>query len=674
MHVSSILNIFLSIICIGLIFLFANINGRLQNCLKNREESNDDGKVSDDDDDYFSTDSKDKCKPMDDAIFAFKKRSSSLVGFPYPKNFTGQLLDRNLLNIAKNYLVAQAMRTQDYNVEALRFVVAQSSGDSYSESILAPAIIGYCMVATGLKRNTDVERFLVDFVKKYKDPFVSTDQVELFTKLSYHVIFEGYQKKNDLALYKPDDAIAQRINDTLNVRVKSQSFPSTNLSNGFFHNKTNGEIGYVYDQRANGLGYMLRLIEPLTYVSRVDAIVKNLTNRRLVSRSLKFAYDRLYFTVRENYVQTLGGREWEPTYANRDNLLRALTLLFLSHPFRFSLNSDQWTVLGKTSISPTLDSTHFCGVVKSTEKLVDSIQRTDKQLSSVRVASRSEGFALLAHDWFTFEQSWLSPYLKYDRVKFNGYLNYGIDYSELFRSSEEFQIPGYVSIKQNSFPPNRGSLVKLDEDLHYQSTYGFNDVYVNGIVDGRTKTHRVYVTSNDALTYCLFGWIYEASCPILRSGEQLYLFYRRTRITLKCSSDDDSTSYKINYKTLVLYSGRTYVYFTVDVPALTLMKATITFSIGDVDDDYDPKQLEATNAKRIDDYAITNRLISDVSITPDKNKNQITMVKRVSTGSWYVVDENTMLTDDNPKLATNAKNEQFPFSDQSMGRVAVVTT
>lgn len=660
-----ILNIFLLILCIALLVQFITINVKLQNCEK----------ISDNDDDDDNKD-KLKCPTIENAIAKDARRWTSYIGFPYPANITLNINNKLLFNLSiTNWLVEEANVTKRYNTRALQYLIQQFSTDAQVMSVQIPKIIAYLMVVLGLKRDETVEKLLIDIVKKLGDPLKTSNYYDRLVQICYRVILQNYQTFNKLSLYEEQPAVKQYIEDTLDTAFQYSPFPLDptvgKLPDNFYRNKKSGEIGTVFESKANGIRRTVSLVEPLFYVGMSDKLV-NIKSRKMIKTFFNFAYHRLRFTSRYNFVQTRGADEsvLSPNY--RSYLLSVLSKLYLHNPLLYTPTTDQFDALQREKTFQIWKDS-LCSV-GSTNKILSKINYVDSEFLGMLVTSRSEGFTFFSYEWFVFEQCFATSYINFDsnfKSNITSYINYGCDFSPLLRriykfdSYDQYYLPGQMLDENKTRQvPNAGSMVQLDKYLYYQSTYVTPTLRVNGVVDGKTKTHRAYIRSTAACTYYLFGWYSTDYIPIVKHEEQYFLFDRNVRISLRCANAKGANPPDVQLKSVGFYNS-----FFVNVPKDADYTVTVSLYRNEIGETNFAAS-EAANVERINDYEI-GPLDSSITITPDKYKDKITVVKHKSTGTSYVIDDNTLLNTDSPATASR-NNAQYAFSNMSMSRFAVV--
>lgn len=668
-----IVNIFLLVVCIILLIYFININIKVQNCKKGTENGNDED----------NSQNVEKCLNIEKAIANEAKRTVSNIGFPYLSNFYGTIESKDLLiPTIKDWLIEEANVTKQYNVRTLQFLVQQYSQDDRSTSVSIPSIIAYIMVTLDLKRNEIVEKLFVDIVSKLSDPLKTSDYLDRHKQICYRVILQNYQKFNNLSLYQESSAVQSYINDTFGNAFKfadiSNDLATAKLPDNLYRNKNSGEIGAVKNSKASGIDYIISLVEPLYYVGMSDKLVE-IEPRKLLLSLFNFAYVRLRFTIRYNYVQIRGASNQVLSVNYKYYLLSALTKLYLYNPIRYTMTTDQFDMVYSSNLYPIYNSI-LCDYVKPSQ-VMTKIDNADNRFLDMLITSRSEGFTFFSYHWFIFEQCFDTSYVDLSDI-LNGnypflssYMNYGCDFTQMFKminlndSYSNYYLPGQMlDANKSRRAPNAGSMVQLEQYLYYQSTYITSTLRVNGIVDGKTKTHRSYIRSAEECTYCLFAWYSVDYIPVVKHDEQYFLFDRNVRISLRCTKTD-GTEQSIERPMVLTQSTGFHYSFFVKVPKDVDLILTVSL-YRDSNGETDFQASQSANLKRINDYEISS-LDSRVTVSPDKYKDKITMVKHKSTNNLYIIDDNTLLTTDSPVTAT-MNNVQYTFTNKSMSRFVVI--
>lgn len=689
MNTDYLLSVFLLIVCVGLTIVCGNTNHKLLQCLStvghdndnngpdggsgsnNNGEGSDNGSGTDDDS------AQESCNAI--RLFAHTQREKlwSLNGVVFPKNTEDvDILDKSYL---LQQIISYTSRTGEYNVDALQTLAKKFPNDF----TFVPRCIGYCMVLTKFKRDETLEKILLSFMNDKKNDPLSVDNI------SYFVIFLNYQKYHKLDLFKPSKEMTDRMDNVLNSSLNYQSYPFDasapnvhDLTDGFYRD------GYIRDKIPGGIHYTTMFVPSLVYIGLSDRLAK--TNERpLINETLQWIYKRLFFTVRRDYTQLIGGgvHVTQPVY--RYHLLSTLLHLFAFKPTQYILTAD---VLRRIYNNSNIN--YLCDVLPS-DKIAQSVADAEKMFQDLRVASRCEGFTFYANGWFTFEQSCTSPYIastvtgsiKKNQMQFNtnflyGYINYGCDYIAFMNTVNvnkvfvDALLPGHVvdkSATSRRYYPNTAMLVKLEKNLYYQSTHK-TPIQANGIVDGETNTHRIYVKAGDfECRYCAFGWVSLDDVPIVKVADNRYLLYDIDMCAMISGQDlNGNESVVLVYQSIDLITGGRYNYFCVDIPANETRVITVSLARGKKQLD-DVTVLDRINTKRIRNYEIVNELERDIQIQPDTNKSYCTIVKNIITLDRTLVDESVVLTSNNPvKATTIVDSKSYKFSDVSMGRAAFI--
>lgn len=681
MIVDYLLTIFLLLICVSLSVLCGNTNQRLRQCLTangdedNNGGSNDNGGGGSGGNDT-EDDPKKTCEKIQHRIETKRSKKLNQTGIVFSTNPTN-IKSLQWSNVGIQ-LATNTSRTGEYDVPAYEALVKLYPNNT----TFIPKFIGFSMVLANFKRNEKIEQLLLSYMNKPNNkPLDQTDMLQKFNNLSYFVIFMNYQKYNNLQLYQPTKELTDGIDQLFSSIMSYQVYPSdpkTDLAPGFYPD------GFITDKQATGTVNTIDFVSNVVYIILSYRLVKDTKDRPLLNELLRWIYDRLFFTIRGDYTQLRGGRFQVTNPSYRYRILHSLNVMYTFDPTRFPLPINVIAQMYNSS-----NYNYQCELFPE-KKVSTTIADGNKKFQDLRLASRCEGFVFYANDWFTFEQSCTSPYLTYpkgsaiaDQMEFNtyyltGYINYGCDYISFMNTVnmnndyQEVLLPGQTIIKVDNTRsvPNTAILVKLDDSLYYQSTYIQNLLHVNGIIDGKTKTHRIYIeTNNSSYRYCLFGWVSCNQALIVKTNDNRYILYDVNLRVVMSAKKSDGTSVQIVYQTFNLVNGKHYNYFCVDTDMTGKMVVTLCF----VRDNHldDPVNMEKTNTERIENYEIVNGLTANVTINPNTNNSLVTTVRNKTTKALTIVDESNKLSSDNP-IDAIFNGKTYQFSDLSRGRSATI--
>lgn len=660
----NVLSFVLSATGVALLLMNSNANNKLQKCTANDD-------ANDDDTDTHT------CESIKAVTLKRKDRYQSFLGMPFPKNYGMTNVRSAVTGLFKNFLLNQTERTGVYNIEALRFVVDQFK-DERQSTLLVPSLIAYCMVCAKLKRDETVEKMLLEKINALNnDPFDSKNSIlDTYTNLTYRAIMMNYQKYNNIDIYKPNDEPWKRMFDK---DLNYNSFPSDPavmlLKDGFYNNKDTGEIGFVFKQKASGLYELTKYVEPFYYLTASDRLVQS-PDRKFLAQFLTSSFERMRFAVRGNYVQ-VRGNDTRVVVPYKGILLDALMKLHRLYPSRCALSTEQWFEISNLNGSyvPQINFENVCGS-ESDEQSSISLNRADEWFKEAVVTSRSEGFVYYTKDWFVFEQSCASPYLRFeagdtdDQLKrdkwiISGYINYGCDFTRVFDLANNFTtnvlLPGQVVYITNVV--GTAMIVKLEDSLYYVSMHNQDQLHIGGVLDGKTRTHHVFIDSVNKYLFCLFGWVSDQPIVVMTNDTWCTMYAHNVRVMMKCSNRSDGSNVDISPNTVGLLDGGQYCYFTINIGEKSSLEYTVMM-FRDTDDK-DMKTFEDVNMARIKNYNVKKNHDSDVQLTPSTSVCA-TIVNTV-TKTRIVVDENMTLNRNNPIEAKVGSNT-FKFSDNSMGR------
>lgn len=667
MNTGYLLNIFLLIVCVALTVLCGNTNQRLRRCLT------DDNSGNDDNDDEDSSEK--SCKAIQDISRDKREKILSQQNVTIPKNVNFTILQESFM--FSNLFIYTA-RTKKYNINGLRLMTTYDPDDL----IYPPMYLGNCLVMADLKRDENIEQLLLSYLNNPKNkPEEESILAHKYYQYTGFVVFLNYQKYNKLDLYKPSTERLADIDATLYTDFKYQSYPTDpavmTLPTGFYNN--GGEVGFVFKRNASSF-YATLYTSSLPFIGISDRLVNN-KRSSIVDETLVNVYRRIFFTVRGQYMQLRGFESHVTKPDLRFKVLQRIAYLYAYRPTEYFLPIEVHDELLN-------DPSYMYSCVVSKE----TIDKADKMFDDLRVVSRCEGFAFYSNSRFIFEQACTSPYLdftpgdlnthgmKYNIYYVTGYINYGCDYVSFVRTVNEDKsfpdllLPGQVIIKTDDTRgvPSTATLVKLDKNLYFQSTHVQDPIRVNGILDGETATHRIFVRVKAEYRYCAFGWVSVDAPIITKTKDDRYvLFDADTRISVK-AEDATNKPYQLTQKSLNLIDGKRYNYFLVDASANNDLHVTVSFDWSGKNDNGDIAERDKLAVKRIKDYEVINGLEAGMTIQP-KADVPCTVVKNRWSKQRFVVDESLTLNSDNP-TTLSFDSKTYQFSDTALGRVAIVST
>lgn len=545
-------------------------------------------------------------------------------------------LDHNeILNAIK-----QKNHTIDKSIESIvsRLATYETTNWWHGE-IGSPKLIAYALSETGLARNENLEKIFSTIISKYSDPFHrhATGAVETWTnlyhKVSYHYIYYKYVDKYNLSkTLTYNDEMKNKIYKFLNEPVGYSKLPlnSTKMTDGYYVDEIYGENGLLYHGKIPyGNGYLTALVEPVYYIIKNDPTNKHLLNL------LQNIYKRIHISMFDDFVQIRGGGRGISRLIFKSNWLNAIGCINEVSP-NLSIGNEFYKQINLTPKVYRNNLTSF-----------SKYKISDNSSQKFTYHSLSEGFSLVRNgrnsleiasgsSLYNMETGTVHDDLVYNVNCTKGYINYGCDYTTMFRNynkadDSSFYLVGQGFNGSDFIYPISAVIAPIDsEESLFFTCHSYDKSRIVGYYDSITGIHSYTIVNNlnNVTTYCPFLWVSRGSITVQKLTDYSYLIVTSEK-TFNVESSVKLKASIVNMITDAMFAKIT----TVDKLPLN---TPITFKISRLSSYYIKERIPSLTPFTASDYNITISPNNDVKTDfySAKYESEEIIVSTSVPGTW----------------------------------------
>lgn len=620
----------------------------------------------------------------------------SIFTFPSSTNPTNILPKNIFFQYVPKIILGETYRTRQYKTEMIKFLAENNVNNKMWTEVIVPSVAAFSIILNGYAKNDTIYEIMNIANNSQPDPTRGRSDIEKLFRIAMYYIGKQYKLKHKIYPNDVKDDVETSIEtiEQTPVSIQNLNAETTNaitIPAGLYYEPKN-TVGYILHEnglsKAAGIYHFCNLIDALFLLFLAKGTSK------LIQSWIEPMYKRLKNAVVVNYVQLRGGGRKILSDTYRSDIVKTLMYISLINP-RMNISTEYFRQL---RIMPTEQIVHPYEVtirqlspantsLKNNEEVVCNYINSPKIRFDL-VNSASEGFSIVRYYTSVFEVACDLKYLSLPSQSTNdsaltvnemptgatlqttssddevhdpnssfllGYVNFGCDFTPLFREYNDEKIPdtialpGWVFYDQTSQGPNTCVMVPLQEqeDTVFFSQMVSEDIRINGTMRLKAGRCMVKIFNIKPIKYQLFSWI--SRSPIIYTVNDNHIFMT-----------DFIDRFYIVFKTILkpdiqmVHLMKTqYYYFGV---RLTLGPALTTVSIR-----------RHTTQKMRDPPLSFNAPTADF-----QNANPYVSTVKLPSGKSMIIDESTT-TDSvrTPKTAV-INNKTYTFTDKQLQRYILV--
>lgn len=620
----------------------------------------------------------------------------SILSFPASTSPTNIFPKNIFFQRAPKIILGETYRTKQYKTEMIKFLAENNANNKMWTEVIVPSVAAFSVVLNGYAKNDTIYEIINTANSSQTDPTKGRSDIERLFRIAIYYVGKQYKLKHKIYPINVNDDVEKSIEaiQQTSVSIQNLDAETTNaitIPAGLYYQPENN-VGYIlYENglsKAAGIYHFCNLIDALFLLFLAKG------SSKLIQSWIEPMYKRLKNAVVLNYVQLRGGGRGILSDTYRSDIIKTLMYISIINP-RMNIGIEYFRQL---RIMPTEQIVHPYEVtirqlnptetpLKNNDEVVCNYINSPKIRFDL-VNSASEGFSIVRYYTSVFEVACDLKYLSLPSQATNdsaltvnemttgttlqttssddevhdpnssfllGYVNFGCDFTPLFREYNDEKIPdtialpGWVFYDQTSQGPNTCVMVPLQEqeDTVFFSQMVSEDIRINGTMRLKAGRYMVRIYNIKPIKYHLFSWV--SRSPIIYTATDYNIFMTdfidRFYIVFK-------TILKPDIQMIHLAKTQCY-YFGV---RLTLGPALTTVSIR-----------RHTTQKMKDPPVSFNATTADF-----QNANPYVATVKLPSGKSMIIDESTTTdTVRTPKTAI-VNNKTYTFTDKQLQRYILV--
>lgn len=546
-----------------------------------------------------------------------------------------------------------------------------TENDAYLKNQFLPQTMAYALALTNLERNEEIEKNLATHLTEHPDPeekssraFENVDSLStLYARISIHMIWYKYSEKHKLQeslVYDKttrDKLIAHLETVAWVTKPVSAASGDSKIAAGHYHDSATLESGYVDGVGlAHGGYYIYNLVQAIYFINSLYNYAKLKTAAHII-------FERISMNYRDEFVNLAGTQLCSIRLDLRPTWLKSLAYIYAMLGKNFHIGQEYFKQLSRL---PTQAHIHSFPYNYPSDEIV---MGTAKVLRSV-----SEGFFQLDFGPNHFQlvaNTTLNNYqttptyddeIKSNLPKLRGYLNYGSDYSLVFKNYNASDNNALILAGQYTTAasepdaervltvPSVGALVPLNNDIYYVCHYDNPDaVQAHGFLDIKKGIHEYTVIAKVAVSYCAFSLTSRYYVSTSKINDYTWcVFDFDTVYTIQTD-----TTLALTLENIILTNDGSYVKIMLDLGENVTAKIVVSRS---------PDTLKIDNVPEA-----TFGLPSGITLDTNSEANANRLSSFVYSGKTYVISS---IVVNNNAMPTNVVNNgvHYPFKNISFGR------